>query len=272
MSIPESAEMFDLNGEDYSDILNAYISLWGLFRNTSGLEIKGTSDDLDISHKNGRKVTVKSDGIFRIKGIGFETGRSTGPIDICFKPDLAVVGVEYGGTRRRVIESSATAVSYLKVSEADEGTGDISPSDGRTPAKVLSGFHYDFDMDPDERHPVFHAQYEPSSIEIGTLNSEYEIRNECHVTDSFPNHPRVPTAPLDFTGVLCMLVQEHIDEFDTAWPNGTINAVARLPKIPAWCFEPDPVCGGAILPEWWYLLSRGENRIPRNVVESRGIL
>lgn len=270
MSIPDSAEKFDLTSEDYRYIWNSYKSLWGLFRNTTGIEVKGTGDDLDISHKDGEKVTVESNGVLRIKGVDFEAGGSTGPIDICFKPDLVVIGVEYNGTRQPVIESSATAVSYLRIREAED-TGD-GYSDGRSPAEVLSAFHYDFDMDPDDRHPVFHMQYEPSSIQIGTLNSEYDIQNECHVTSTVPNHPRVPTAPLDFAGVLYMLIQEHIESFDTAWPNGTINAVEKIPKIPAWCFEPNPLCGGAMLPEWWYLLSRDEEHIPNEIVESRGIL
>lgn len=270
MAIPESAEIFNLGNSDYSDIKGAYHSLWSFFRNIDGLEVRGTNNNLDISHKDG-KVTVKGDGFLKIKGVGFEVGKSGGPIDICFKPNLTVAGVDYDGVKRPVIESSATAIAYLKVSEADDGADEGTSSDNKTPAEVLSAFHYDFEMDPDERHPVFHAQYEPSSIQIGTLVSEYDIQNETHVTNSFPNHPRVPTAPLDFAGVLCMLVQEHIDSFDTAWPGRTIQAVAELPKIPAWCFEPDPLCRGALLPEWWYLLAQGESELSDDVIESRGI-
>lgn len=272
MPIPENAEVFDLDTSHYKDIRRAYRTLWALFRNITGLEVKGTNDDLDISHEHNGTVTIASGDFFKIKGVGFEVGGSAGPIDICFKPDLTVTGVEYDGKRRPVIESSATAVSYLRISEEDDSTRDVSLSDGKTPAEVLNAFHYDFEMAPKKRHPVFHAQYEPSSIQIGTLASEYDIQNEDHVTAPFPNHPRIPTAPLDFAGVLYMIVQEHIDHFETAWPNGTIKIVEDIPKIPAWCFEPDPLCGGAMLPEWWYLLSRGEDHIPNEIVESRGIL
>ena len=271
MSIPEDAEIFDLDSEHYLDIRRAYHRLWGLFRSITGLEVKGSNDDLDISHENERLVIVKSTDLFKIKGVGFEVGTSGGPVDICFRPDLIITGAKYDGTQQPIIRSSETAVSYLRVEKTDNTATDESPADGDTPATVLSAFHYDFDMDARDRHPLFHAQYEPSSIQIGALEADYDIQNESHITAPFPNHPRVPTAPLDFAGVLCTLIQEHINSFDTAWPNGTVEAVADLPKIPAWCFEPNPLCGGALIPEWWYLRSRGENRVPDDIVESRGI-
>lgn len=262
MAIPDSAERFDLDSRDYGQIQQAYKTLWSFFGSISGLNIVGDQDKLNISHEEGRLVTVQSAGFFKIKRVGFEVGRSDGQVDICFKPDLTIVGIEYDGRRGPVIESSATSVSYLKIEEENPD---------RDTATVLSAFHYDFDMDPDDRHPVFHAQYEPSSIQIGTLTSEYDIQNPSHITNAVPNHPRAPTAPLDFAGVLYLFVQEHIDDFDSAWPGGTLKAVKELPKIPPWCFQPNPLCSDTMLPEWWYLLSRGENSLPEDLINARCI-
>jgi hypothetical protein len=271
MSILDEAEIFDLDTDHYLGIRQAYHCLWGFFNNITGLDVNGTNENLDISHENGEVVTVKSTGLFKIKGVGFEVGSSGGPIDIYFRPDLTIIGAEYDGRRNPIIKSSETAVSYVKVDGTDGNSSDGSLSSEDPPATVLNAFHYDFDIDVQDRHPLFHAQYEPSSIQIGALEADYDIQNESHVTASFPNHPRVPTAPLDFAGVLCTLIQEHMTNFDIPWPNGTLEAVADLPKIPAWCFKPTPLCGDALLPEWWYLRSRGETRVPDGIVESRGV-
>jgi len=271
MSIPDAAEIYGLDSEAYGNIRESYIFLWNLLVGIGGLEIKGSDDDLDISHPLDDTVTVKSDSVFKIKGVGFEAGQSAGPIDICFKPDLTITGVEFDGRRCPVIESSATAVTYLKVDERDRTDAEYQSESNRQPAKVLSAFHYDFEMDTKERHPIFHTQYEPSSIELGILAEDYDITNQSQVTNSVPNHPRIPTAPLDFTGVLCMLIHEHKEEFDSAWPNGTLNAVKRLPTFPPWCFRPNPVCDGALVPEWWYFAARNQTQFPEEVVEGRGI-
>lgn len=262
MVIPDSAEKFDLNSRHYGEIKQAYESLWSFFTSINGLNIDGDQDMLDISHKSGERVKIESNGVFKIKRVGFEAGGSNDSVDICFKPDLNIIGVEYNGQQEPIIESSATSVAYIEIEEEQRG---------KDVANVLSAFHYDFEMDPDDRHPIFHSQYDPSSIQIGTLNSEYDIQNQSHITDGVPNHPRVPTAPLDFAGVLHMFVEEHIDEFDSAWPGGTLTAIERLPKIPAWCFQPDPLCNGAMLPEWWYLRSRGEDSLPDDIISARGI-
>lgn len=258
MELPEGIEQWELSKDDYGDVHRGYRMLWGQFGNLSGIDITGDFEGLDINRENG-KITISSSKFFKIKGVGFEANGQGGPIDICFKPDLTIMGAEIRGQQNLYIERSETAVSYLRTKRDDEVEVDVG--EGKTAAKVLSAYHYDFELDPDPRHPLFHAQYEPSSIELGELHRDYEVLNTSSVTSSIPNHPRVPTAPLDFTGVLCMLVNEHQDT-GSEWPGSVTTALQRLPKLPPWCFDPSPQSGTAMLPEWWYVHAGDISGVP----------
>jgi hypothetical protein len=232
--------------------------LWGRFGNLSGIDITGGFDELNLDRESG-KITVSSPRFFKIKGVGFEAGGQGGPIDICFRPDLTIIGAEINGERNLYIQRSETAVTYLYTKK--EETIDEEVEAGKTAAEVLTAYHYDFELEPDARHPLFHAQYEPSSIQLGDLGQDYVILNPDSITASVPNHPRVPTAPLDFTGVLCMLVHEHRDS-GSEWPGNVSTALERLPKLPPWCFEPSPQSGTAMLPEWWYIHAGDLQEVP----------
>jgi len=249
MGLPDGVERWELTSQEYGEVSKTYQMLWGRFGNLSGIDITGGIDEFSLDLENG-EILVSSPRFYKIKGVGFEADGQGGPIDICFKPDLTIIGAEINGERNLYIKRSETAVTYLHTKK--DGEIDIEVEAGKTAAEVLSAYHYDFELNPDTRHPLFHAQYEPSSIKLGKLRQDYEILNQNSVTSSIPNHPRVPTAPLDFTGVLCMLVHEHQDS-ESEWPGSVSTALERLPKLPPWCFEPSPQSGTAMLPEWWYI-------------------
>lgn len=259
MELPDGVEQLELDPEAYRTVRQSFHTLWNMFGDLPGIEIKGGNDKLTVKPPENEEICVCSSSFFKIKGVGFESGDQGGPIDICFKPDLTVIGAEVDGEEELFIAQSATPVAYLLIQNPDEVDMEVAP--GKDPAKVISAFHYDFELDPDPRHPLFHAQYEPSSIKIGPLERDYKILNPDFVNDSFPNHPRVPTAPLDFVGVLCMLVQEHQNS-DTQWPHGLTTPLEQIPKIPPWCFDPSPQSGTAMVPEWWYLHAGDLEKVP----------
>lgn len=259
MELPDDVEQWELGSEEYGDLIGIFRELWGKFGNLPGIEIKGGFDKLEIKPPSNGEIIVESPSFYKIKGVGFEAGNQGGPIDICFRPDFTIIGAELDGNRELFIKRSETPVTYLNIRDPAEVDVEIKP--GESAAEVISAFHYDFELNPDSRHPLFHAQYEPSSIKLGSLAQDYKILNRDHVNASFPNHPRVPTAPLDFIGVLCMLVQEHQNS-DTQWPHGITTPLEKIPKIPPWCFDHSPQSGITMLPEWWYLHAGDLEEVP----------
>ena len=258
---PEEIDTYDLSSE-YREIRDSFNMLVNLLGDVGDINFRGSSDNLDIKNIDNR-ITVDPEGMFRIVGVGFDSG-SPGEIDICIRPDTTIIGVKFDGGKIPVIVTCNTAVSYLKI----VGSGERSWKGDRE-AKVLSAFHYDFEWEPKDRHPIFHTQFEPSSIELGVLNRQYNIQNPDRVTNATLNHPRIPTPPLDFPGVLYMLFHEHRDDVDRV-PLENTNLIGKLPTFPPWCFEPSPLCNGTLIPEWWYFASQDVSTYPNKLLTHRG--
>jgi len=258
-----SEEIAELGTEDYISIKEAYGSFWEMFRSSQGVKAEGTSDDIQVTRCEG-KVQVKVHPYFKISDLQYTRDSSNDLFDICFQPELVIRGRECNSGIRYEIAKSTTRVSYLR------RLGDRE-DDGRFPAKIKQGMHYDFESEPSARHPIFHVQYAPTAIDIGVLSQEYKITNGDEVTGEHPDFPRIPSPPMDFVGILYLIIKDHEQAENATWPNKVLEFLRDLPTFPKWCFDPNPQAGSDMIPEWWYVHADGGPHVPDEVIDARCI-
>lgn len=234
-----------------------------MFKSSQGVKAEGTTDDISVTKDRGT-IRVKVPTYLKISELQYRRDRSDDLFDICFQPNLIIRGREHDDGVRYEIAKSTTGVSYLR------RQGDRE-SDGRFPAKIKQGLHYDFESEPDARHPIFHVQYAPTAINIGVLNQEYRITNADVVTEEHPDFPRIPSPPMDFVGILYLIIKDHQQGENATWPNKVLEFLADLPVFPKWCFDPNPQAGSEMIPEWWYVHADGGPHVPDDIIDVRCI-
>lgn len=256
-----SISTVDLSNQDYVKILQAYQSFWNMFQGSQGIKAEGSSDAIEAERNNG-KVYVDTQDYLKISNLRYRRDRPADILDICFQPELVVRGREANGEVLYEIEQSTTRVSYLRrVGERI--------SDGRIPAEIKQAMHYDFEADPDPGHPIFHVQYEPSSIDLNLFRQEYRIENAEEIVEESPDFPRIPSAPMDFVGVLYLIINEHEEVENSTWPSKVMEFLGDLPRFPKWCFDPIPQSGNEMIPEWWYVHASENDHVTTDIVSRR---
>lgn len=256
-----SGETVDLEGEDLYAIKRAYGSFWDMFQSSQGVKAEGDSDNIRVTLDDG-DVRVEVQGYFKISELQYRLDRPDDLCDVCFQPELVICGREYNGDVRYEIAKSTTRVTYLR-------RQDDRQDDGRFPAEIKQGMHYDFESEPDNRHPIFHVQYDPTAINPGVFSAEYEITNADEITGEHPDFPRIPSPPMDFVGILYLIIKDHEQGENATWPNKVLEFLADLPAFPKWCFDPDPQAGSEMIPEWWYVHADGGPHVPGEIIDAR---
>ncbi|UPM43178.1 hypothetical protein [Halocatena salina] len=254
-------EIVDLDSEDLYEIKIAYKSFWNRFKGSQGIKAEGNSDNINVSKYEG-KLQVEVPTYFKISGLQYRRDRPDDLFDICFRPELTIRGREHDDGIRYEIDKSTTRVSYLRRQSDRE-------DDGRFPAEIKQGMHYDFESEPDARHPIFHVQYAPTAIGIGVLNQEYRITNEDELLEEYPDFPRIPSPPMDFVGILYLIIKDHEQAENATWPNKVLTSLENLPTFPKGCFDPNPQSGREMIPEWWYVHADGGPHIPDGIIDMR---
>lgn len=233
-----------------------------MFKSSQGLKAEGASEDITVMKDDGN-IRVEVETYLKISELQYRRDSPDDLFDICFQPELVIRGREDGdGGVRYEIAKSTTRVSYLR-RLGDRG------DDGRFPAEIKQGMHYDFESEPDARHPIFHVQYTPSAIEVGVFSSEYQITNAEEVAGEHPDFPRIPSPPMDFVGILYLIIKDHEQGETATWPNRVLEFLADLPTFPKWCFDPDPQGGSEMIPEWWYVHADGGSHVPDDIIVVR---
>lgn len=256
-----SGETVDLDGEDLYEIKRAYGSFWDMFKSSQGVRAEGDSDAIRVSLDEG-DVRVEVPGYLKISELQYRRDRPYDLFDICFQPELVIRGRNHDDGVRYEIAESTTRVSYLRRQGGRE-------DDGRFPAEIKQGMHYDFKSEPNSRHPIFHVQYDPTAINPGVFNREYRITNEDEVRGEHPDFPRIPSPPMDFVGLLYMIIKDHEQTENATWPNKVLDFLADLPAFPKWCFDPYPQAGSEMIPEWWYIHADGGPNVPEEIIDAR---
>lgn len=253
-------EIVDLDNQDYINIQQAYGTFWEMFKSSQGVKAEGTSEDI-MATKDDGAIRVEVPSFLKISDLQYRRDTPGDLFDICFQPELVIHGREVDGDIRYEIAKSTTRVSYLR----RQGDRD---SDGRFPAEIKQGMHYDFESEPDTRHPIFHVQYDPAVIEPRVLSRDYRITNVDAVTGEHPDFPRIPSPPMDFVGILYLIIKDHEQGENATWPNRVLDLLRDLPAFPKWCFDPDPQSGSEMIPEWWYVHADG-SPISNDVINAR---
>lgn len=252
-------ETVDLDNQDYINIQRAYGTFWEMFRSSQGVKAEGTSDDIIVTKDEGT-IRVEVPTYLKISDLQYRRDTPDDLFDICFQPELIIRGCQYDDNIQYEIAKSTTRVSYLR------RQGDRE-DDGRFPAEIKQGMHYDFESDPDARHPIFHVQYDPTAIDPEVFSQDYRITNE--VADEHPDFPRIPSPPMDFVGVLYLIIKDHEQGENATWPNRVLNLLRDLPAFPKWCFNPNPQAGNEMIPEWWYVHADGGPHVPDDIIDVR---
>jgi hypothetical protein len=256
-------ETVNLDNRDYIDIKKAYDTFWEMFKSSQGVKAEGTSDDINVTKDQG-KIRVEVPSCLKISDLQYRRDSQDDLFDICFQAELIISGRESDDGIRYEIDKSTTRVTYLRrLGDRDD--------DGRYPAEIKQGMHYDFESDPSARHPIFHVQYDPTAIDLGVLNQDYRITNEDEVTGDHPDFPRIPSPPMDFVGILYLIIKDHEQAENATWPSRVLDLLADLPTFPKSCFEPNPQAGSEMIPEWWYVHADGGFHVNDEILDVRCI-
>lgn len=256
-----SEETVGLDGEDLCAIKRAYGSFWDMFQSSQGVKAEGDSDNIQVKLDDG-DVRVEVSGYFKISELKYRRDRPDDLCDVCLQPELVICGREHNGDVRYEIAKSTTRVTYLR---RQDGRQD----DGRFPAEIKQGMRYEFELEPDNRHPIFHVHYDPTAIAPSVLSGEYEITNADEVTGDHPDFPRIPSPPMDFVGILYLIIKDHGQGEDATWPNKVLEFLADLPPFPKWCFDPSPQAGSEMILEWWYVHAGGGPHVLDEIIDLR---
>lgn len=254
-------ETTNLDNQDYIKIQQAYGTFWEMFKGSQGVKAEGTSDDIVVTKDNGA-IRVEVPTFLKISDLQYRRDTTHDLFDICFQPELMIHGREVDDGIRYEIAKSITRVSYLR------RLGDRE-DDGRFPAEIKQGMHYDFESEPEARHPIFHVQYDPGAIDPRVLSQDYQITNADEVTGERPDFPRIPSPPMDFVGILYLIIKDHEQAENATWPNRVLDLLQDLPTFPKWCFDPNPQAGNEMIPEWWYVHADEGPHVSEDVINAR---
>lgn len=253
----------------YHDILQLYENFWDELYGTQNIEAaEKTDEDIDADYSDDRLVvgTLDEGAFLRFDGMQYHPRRPEQKMDICLRFKHTIRGRETDGEFILELEEATTWISYLR---RCGGWTD----EGKLPVKIRRGYHYDFEFGPNDDHPIFHVQYDPTAVKLRTLRQRYDILNESDIANDQPQFPRIPSAPLDISGVVYQVLKDDVDEENENfnWPSGVCNVLSDFPFFPEACFTAEPQNGSWMYPEWWYgHAEEGEGNHSRDVNERYG--
>jgi hypothetical protein len=258
-----------MDGEDHKGhqgrIFGIYNSFINELPNILGKgKLKYPDKTVDMRFEDGElEIYCPPGDVLRFKEVPYGGDDSDEELHICAQFEQTVRGVDVGGEVRYELSKSTVRTTYLRLlSDRDEDTGKYD-------AEIKQGLHFDFERDPDDNHPVFHVQYDPRSIETDILEKNYNLPRLGRFDDSYPQSPRVPTAPIDVGGAIHMILRQCLED-ELNWPGRLESDFAQLPTFPHDCFEPAPQDGNCLVPEWWYVhCTEGQTDLPQDLVDLR---
>ena len=149
------------------------------------------------------------------------------------------VGIKRGGEDEYSYEIIRSTIRVLYL-ENYETVNNIRRKDSNYLGEVYKGFHFDMNGQnqntvDDYDHPMFHAHYDIRCISPEDLSRPfYKHIDKKEWIDS----PRIPTAPLDLTGVIFYILRDHLpDSVIKGWPNDMSKIIKDLPRIPVGCLN-----------------------------------
>jgi hypothetical protein len=227
----------------------AYASFWdSIAPLTGGRAQQATIRSLDATLDLEGRVSISTREAFAIVGVpARRTVQQRSAYDVYLTVRQVVEGhaVDAGGEVGWWIIASNIKLIYLdartrsQVREEREETLDK--------AKVHQGLH--LDLSDEANHPVFHAQVDHACISEDFIGRRYVAdARRCDV-------PRIPTAPLDFPGVVYVLLHDHFpDAVRKGWPPKIRDAVRALPRMPMTAFSTILAAGAHMDCACWYSL------------------
>ncbi len=249
----------DLNGANGAEVRNSYQDFLNRISNIP---------DFGLTEAEDKIVAQTSSGEINV-GMNLEDGVSTdllrftelpldghdGPrkLDICIQFKYTIRGSEESGETFYELKDASTWVTYL------ERTG--GRTNGRVNAKIQQGMHFDCHIRPRKNHPVFHTQFDPTSVKLHALTSEYCIDGvdpdeQDELEAKFRDYPRIPSAPMDITGIVYLVLNDHLPtamELPYGWPPQLRKKVGELPSFPEGCMNRLGEGVKKMVPDWWYV-------------------
>ena len=94
--------------------------------------------------------------------------------------------------------------------------GDLKSITNPNEMKYSNGFHFDYDIDVQPAHPIFHVQQEPGAADQWT-GYDHQLRVIAPEHSPTPNKSiRIPTAQMDIFSAMLMVLADHC--IDTSKP------------------------------------------------------
>lgn len=274
-----SAERIFPSEDHLTKLKQVYSRLWNHLDGVEGLAIDTDQDAINAVRDNHDECILigtipdsasaselpLGNDYLRFKNAKYNLADPTDQMDICLQ---FIKRIEVHGERedpRFVLTDSNIAISYLRY----EGGPNEYTDDDTRPVNLVQSYHFDYEYEYEDPHPVFHLQSDPFSINLEVLDDEYEIRNRSDLVDRIrPNFPRIPSAPLGFSGVIFSILREHARDFDI-WPSRVKSPLQQVPSYPDDLFDPSPQCGNAMIPEWWYAHSSENDHFTDQMMKFR---
>jgi hypothetical protein len=236
-----STQEVDLTGSDYSAVRTGYREFWNKLKQVPSINAVGSFDDIfEVEFKEDHiAASTKDSRAFRFRSLPYRFGDRSRVIDVFIQVKQRVRAVQQDNEKRYELKDSNVSLVHLK---EEDGT-----------AAIEQGVHFDFSLNTETNHPVFHAQYDPSSVDRNILPDQYDFDFGDR---SFPNYPRIPSAPIDLPGAVFLILHDHVPTALSTlvgWPNGPKDAIPNLPQFPKECFEHAPQNGTPMTCDWWYI-------------------
>jgi hypothetical protein len=198
-------------------------------------------------------VYVVSRPAFRLRGLSArrrDVHRSDYDVYIAVEQSVRAREAPVDGRTFDAVRS-CVRVSYM---DCEESPNEPHGATGSDPGRVHIGIH--FDLSDEESgpldfydHPIFHAQYDLRCIDPASVGRTCVPSQDSARCDS----PRIPTAPMDFSGVVFAILRDHLpDTVASGWPQDMREALIALPHLPTGRFAPFVNGTSGLSASWWY--------------------
>lgn len=228
--------------EHFIDVRNPYKQFWGQLQNVSELSARGDfSEIFDVVIDDGC-ISIETQPSMWFRDLPYRFGDSSKVVDVFLQIKQKIRIVEQNGDYIYEIKKSNVRIAHTK------RVGDRADQQ----IQVEQGIRFDFDLETQENHPVFHAHYNPNCIS-GSIPSRFS----AEIPDrSYPEYPRIPSAPMDLPGAVFLIMNDHVPSVldpSEGWPSEPKASLEALPEFPEECFSYHPQDGAKMLCDWWYV-------------------
>jgi hypothetical protein len=234
-----------LEPRDTRRLCHAYVNFWNSIKTfTRGLAQQATMANLSATLENGT-LDIETNEPFRIQGVSARpalAGRVDYDVYLTLRQEVYGNALQDGAVELRAAKSSIKLM-YLEARNKADTRRELEGM--LAEARVHQGFH--FDLSDAANHPIFHAQVDHGCIESAAIQRRYAVgAGRCDV-------PRIPTAPLDFVGVVYVLLHDHFPQaVSRGWPAKIRQAASGLPLMPMTSFGDVLAAGAQMDCAWWY--------------------